>query len=411
MTMGYVTITERNATFTAPPTSPYTIAVIGTLEGQYTAHTQLDNGEIVHWRNAQAAITALTPDSGTPTGTIWQALTDIRAYAPGAQVQLAKVANLLDPNPPTTPTSAVQTAVALWDKTQDIVAVGNVDPSAHPPDWFLAPDAFVSRADNSDSGSAATTAASMNLGTARSMAIRLGAIVIVNPPGVGTDRVTQVSNIAEYAKNNGGRGVLVVAERAGQVARNASAIAAANLSARDQSEGVGYVINGTPIHGIGSFTPATSFRIGGPLFEQSDSRILWPANIAMLRRRNGQTELWARENLFTVSGPSYEVLDYIQAYRTSYEIRRHMLSASEILFTGYLTRANLDEFVRTQQAYLDDLALTAESALALGTIEIDEVQTQGQRAFFDVMTEYRQVPGRVHFDISNGFATIPTVAA
>ena len=410
MTMGYVTITERNATFTAPPTSPYTIAVIGTLTGQYTAHTELDNGEIVHFRNAQAAITALTPETGMPTGTIWQALTDIRGYAPGAQVQLAKVANLLDPNPPTTPTSAVQTAVALWDKTQDIVAVGNVDPSAHPPDWFLVPDGLVSRADNSDEGSAATTAASMNLGTVRSMAIRLGAVVIVNPPGIGTERVAQVGNIAEYAKNNGGRGVLVVAERAGQAARNASAIVAADLSARDQREGVGYVINGTPMHGIASFTPNTSFRIGGPLFEQSDSRILWPANIAMLRRRNGQTELWARENLFTVSGPTYEVLDYIQAYRTSYEIRRHMLNASESLFTGYLTRSQLDDFVRSQQGYLDALALSESSALAIGTISIDEEQTQGRQAYFDVVSEYRQVPGRVHFDISNGFASLPAAA-
>lgn len=383
-----VRITEETQTLRQALSSPTSIGVMGTLTG-HKAHTSLDDGAVVHFTSAAAAIRTLTPETGTPTGTLWGALADIRSRTRG-EVMLLKIDNLKQPVG--SDTSALQDNVGKFSDLSDFVDDGGQVAVHEPPTYLVAPDATVNRADEDDLTSAFLTTASANLSALEAEAELIEAKVIATAPAIGADRATRLMNAIAYARANRHDRVLLVDRGIGTTWSDASVAAAASLMNRDHEVGIGaYPVTGTEVNGVSSVYPHYTFSLGGNLYASSDGKQLQEDNLVQLVRISGY-ELWGNKfNVGTASqGHTPTPADYFHARSTADTLETIFLSQAASFFRNFVDGLALNSFRNRMQAQVDDII--GIGGLVSGSVTLDEDATVGTRAVYDVRLRY-PLPG------------------
>ena len=297
MAEGRITITERIAGV-APAIGSTTVAgLIGTGTGFKAG---LENNVPKLYGSATEALTALAPDTGEPTGSLYAALQRLQDNVSGQVIVV----------------QAQSSSAAHVEAATDALE--------NPTDGLF-PN-IVST--NGLNAAAASAAADDVLGHLDSVCASIDAVWVESIPATGDTKQVQLANMRAYAAANGDqRGIFVPMGTRSGVHVSAGAAFMGAMARRDSQYHRGANVRGMQVHGIDGVAITDYVDNRDPRGNQTDdTSYLLASNIVPLVTRNG---LQAWGNRFSAFGAAdSNPLSEIGARRTADEIlvRAHRIA-------------------------------------------------------------------------------------
>lgn len=334
MTMeGKVTVVERVATLTPSLESDSIIALVGTGDG-------LKDGVLTDnipqlFSSASAAISALRPDSGTPTGSLWNALLGVQANVHDRVI-------------------VVQSADAT---------ATNVDIAV---DTLLKPvqNIFPDLVSVTGLNAAASSASDEILGHLSDLCDSIDAVFAVQIKSTGANKAAQIANAKAYADNNGRqRGILIFP--GGSVDISAHYLAA--LARHDAELNRGANPRGLSIRGISATIPRLEYNFQGRGAVEDDVATLLESNIVPIIEFNGVKAWGTRFSGFGATDTS--PYKFIHARRTADQIAIHGQQIAQPYLVQTLTGDIASSILAKFGQYLSNLQNIRQiSGYLLGTL-------------------------------------------